>query len=89
MSESVSFSTARRSTIHVTGNTTGEYVPHYRVIAPCVIVKCQDGRLEYCFSDDTCDWLNDQQKAHFLRLGLVVEIPDSDSIPDTLAVRAH
>jgi hypothetical protein len=77
MSESVSFSTARRSTIHVTGNTAGEYVPHYRVIAPCVIVKGQDGRLEYCYGGDTLDWLDDVQKAHFLRLGLVERI-DAD-----------
>jgi hypothetical protein len=64
---------------------------------PLLLVKDRSGGIKYHYGSangsDAANgfgpeiaWLNDEQKDHFLRLNLVVEIPDSDSIPETLAV---
>jgi hypothetical protein len=66
---------------------------------PLLLVKDREGGIKYHWNNPPARsatgfgpeiaWLNDEQKAHFLRLGLVIEIPDDSSIPDTLAVRAQ
>jgi hypothetical protein len=65
---------------------------------PLLLVKDREGGIKYHYNNPPARgatafgpeiaWLNDVQKAHFLRLGLVEEFDDSDSpVPDTLALR--
>jgi hypothetical protein len=57
----------------------------YRMKAPLLIVKDQAGRLHHHYNQGVggsighgaiIGWLNPEQRAHFLRLGLVEQIPD-------------
>jgi cytochrome c oxidase cbb3-type subunit 2 len=50
----------------------------YRVTAALVVAKDQSGRLHHTYCGDWISWLNDEQRGHFLRLGLVEEI-DNES----------
>lgn len=59
----------------------GEWIPRYRVICPLVIAKDQAGRLHHAYKGSVLGWLNDEQREHFLRKGLVEEIPDSAETP--------
>jgi cytochrome c oxidase cbb3-type subunit II len=61
---------------HVLG--TGEWVPRFRVTAALVCAKGYDGRLTHCYRGTLLDWLNDEQREHFLRMGLVEEITEAD-----------
>ena len=51
----------------------------YRVTAALVIAKDQTGRLHHIYYGDWIPWLNDEQRGHFLRLGLVEEIEEVQS----------
>lgn len=46
----------------------------YRVIAPLVIAKDQDGRPHHVYEGGVIQWLSDEQAEHFLGTGLVEEI---------------
>lgn len=46
----------------------------YRVIAPLLIIKDEAGRNHHTYHGGVAHYLNDEQKAHFLRLGLVEEV---------------
>jgi len=50
----------------------------YRVTAALVVAKDQLGFNRHCYFGATILWLNDEQRAHFLRKGLVVEIEEVD-----------
>jgi hypothetical protein len=64
---------------------------------PLLLVKDRDGNIKYhgqkasgaTWYGPEIAWLDDVQRAHFLRLGLVEEFDDSDSpVPDTYAITA-
>jgi hypothetical protein len=46
----------------------------YRVTSACVVAKDQTGRLHHFYHGDWIPWLNEEQRRHWLRLGLVEEI---------------
>lgn len=46
----------------------------YRVKAPLVPAKDQDGRIHHYYSGAVIRWLNDQQRESFLRNNLVEEV---------------
>jgi hypothetical protein len=46
----------------------------YLVTAPLVYAKDETGRVHHCYQGAVIPRLNDQQREHFLRLGLVEEI---------------
>jgi hypothetical protein len=73
----MSYGLAQRSRVHVLGESGGEFVPRWRVVAPCVLAKGMDNRLQHCYGGDLLDWLSDEQAAHFMRLNLVERI-DTD-----------
>ena len=78
----MSFGTAHRSTQHVMGFTNNPvYTPVWRVVAALVVAASVDGRLHHCYGGDTLDGLNDEQREHFLRLGLVEEIHEAPAAP--------
>jgi hypothetical protein len=58
----------------------------YRVTAALVIAKDQTGRLHNIYYGDWIPWLNDEQRGHFLRLGLVEEI---EEVQSAAAVEQH
>jgi hypothetical protein len=66
----------------------GEFAPRYRVTAPLVIAKDQGGRLHYCYQGTLLGWLNDEQRGHFLRKGLIEEIGDRAAVPEIPSVDA-
>lgn len=53
----------------------------YRVVAPLVIAKDQTGRLHHCYRGAWIPWLDDVQRGHFLRHGLVEELGSPDAAP--------
>lgn len=59
------------------GDGTGGSGATYEVVAALVVAKDIDGKLQHCYRGSIIKWLNDKQRAHFLRLGLVVELADS------------
>jgi len=63
---------------HVLG-TDPVWVARYEVTSPLVLAKSHDGRLAQCFNGACLDWLNPEQEAHFLSLGLVRRIKDGES----------
>jgi hypothetical protein len=62
---------------------------------PLLLVKDREGGIKYHYANGatptsfgpTIEWLNDEQRTHFLRLNLVEEIPDEDAAPEGLACR--
>jgi hypothetical protein len=46
----------------------------YAVTAPLLIIKDQAGKNHHTYFGGIVHYLNDEQKAHFLRLGLVKEL---------------
>lgn len=70
----MSFGTAQRGTQHAMGATDGVFVPRYRITSPLVIAKGLDGLNRHCYQGDVLGYLNDEQREHFLRLGLVERI---------------
>lgn len=57
----------------------------YAVKAPLVVAKDQTGRNFHFYAGSWIPWLNDEQRAHFLRLGLVEEVraqAQSDAVAD-------
>lgn len=46
----------------------------YKVTAALVVAKDQAGRLHHSYQGSTLHYLNDEQREHFLRHGLVEEI---------------
>lgn len=59
----------------------GEWKPRWKVVAPLVIAKDQTGKLHHAYCGSLLGWLNDEQREHFLRRGLVEEIPAVDATP--------
>ncbi|KLO31587.1 hypothetical protein ABW16_01775 [Mycolicibacter heraklionensis] len=51
----------------------------YEVVAPMVNAADPDGRLQPYYAGSVIRWLNDVQRAHFVRLGLVVPLGDHDA----------
>jgi hypothetical protein len=51
----MSFGTAHRSRLHVMGDSGGEFVPRWRVTAPCVVAKSLEGRLQHCYHTELTD----------------------------------
>lgn len=71
----MTYGLAERNTRHVLGDgNSGEFVPAYRVVASCILVKAFDGRGRNALHGDVLDWLSPEQKAHFLRHKLVEAI---------------
>ena len=56
----------------------GAFVPRYRVKAALVCAKGQDGLRQHCYKGDLLDWLNDEERTHYLRKGLVVDVAEAD-----------
>jgi hypothetical protein len=54
--------------------TDPNWVARYRVTCPAVHVKSHDGYIRLAFRGACLDWLNPEQEAHFLALGLVERI---------------
>lgn len=52
----------------------------YRVIVPCVLARDKEGKVHERYEGAVIDWLDDDQKRHFLESGLVEEVgaPASD-----------
>jgi hypothetical protein len=48
----------------------------YRVKGALVVAKDETGKLHHRYHGSWIPWLNDEQRAHFLRHGLVEEIHD-------------
>lgn len=46
----------------------------WKVTAPLVLAVNPDGQVDHVYSGGIIDWLSDEQKAHFLAEGLVVDI---------------
>lgn len=46
----------------------------YRIKAPLLFVKDQNGRLHQIYHNGWVPWLNEEQRKHFLRHGLVEEV---------------
>lgn len=64
-------------------------VVRYRVTSALVIVKDQTGKLHHAYRGELLYYLNDEQRAHFLRHKLVVEIDAGNDAPpqgDSLVV---
>jgi len=59
----------------------------YKVTAPLVVVKDQAGRLRHTYFGAIVPWLNDEQRDHFLRLGLVekIEPAAAETVPAPVA----
>lgn len=66
---------------HLAMGAAGPWRPKYRVVAPLVIAKDQTGKLHHAYRGSLLAWLNDEQRAHFLRKGLVEEL-NSDDAPE-------
>ncbi len=64
---------------------SGEWKPKYVVRAPLVIAKDQTGKLHHAYRGSQLAWLNPEQAQHFVRKGLVEEIPaeDAPTMPST------
>jgi hypothetical protein len=58
----------------------GEWKPAWRVVAPLVIAKDQEGRLRHCYRGSLLGWLSDEQAGHFLKHNLVERIEDSPAV---------
>jgi hypothetical protein len=56
--------------------TTEGFPMAYQVTAPLVVAKDQGGHNRHYYYGSVLHYLNEIQKAHFLRKGLVREIPD-------------
>ena len=54
------------------------FTPRWRVTGALVIVKNRTGRLVHCYRGELLDYLNDEQRDHFLRKGLIEEVSESD-----------
>ncbi|CQD03762.1 hypothetical protein BN000_00642 [Mycobacterium europaeum] len=54
----------------------------YRVVAPLVVAKDQTGKLHHCYRGAWIPWLSDEQRAHFLRHGLVEQLDSPDAGPE-------
>jgi hypothetical protein len=66
------------SVFNHTLGTDPVWVARYRVTSPMVHAKSWDGYVRQCFNGACLDWLNPEQEAHFLRMGLVERIPDAE-----------
>ena len=55
--------------------------PGYKVTAALVIAADVQGKLTHRYRDAWIPWLNDVQRAHFLRHGLVVELQAGEATP--------
>ncbi|MGF2944727.1 hypothetical protein [Mycobacterium sp. Lab-001] len=66
----------------------GAWKPAYKVIAPLVVPKDQQGRLVHAYRGSLLGWLSDEQAAHFLRHNLVERIaePDAPELPPSSVV---
>jgi cytochrome c oxidase cbb3-type subunit II len=73
------FGLAHRARQHDLGAIDSAFVPRYRVTAALVVAKGADGLLRHCYHGAVLNWLNDEQRAHFLRMGLVEEIAESEA----------
>jgi cytochrome c oxidase cbb3-type subunit II len=58
--------------------TATPWVAKYRVTCPLVYVASHDGKLRQAYRGSCLDWLNDEQSAHLLKMGLVERIPDAE-----------
>lgn len=54
------------------------FVPRYRVTAALVIAKDRSGLLRHWYKGELLDYLNDEQREHFLRMKLVEKITEAD-----------
>jgi hypothetical protein len=84
----MSFGTAQRGTMHAMGTTDAVFVPRYRVTSPLVVAKGLDGLNRHCYRGDLLSYLNPEQEAHFLRLGLVERIDADPQEPIVAAADA-
>ncbi len=76
------FGAAQRCRQHAIGPPTpGEFVGLFRVTGALIVAKGFDGRLRHAYRGDTLNWLNDEQRAHCLRKGLIEEIGESQPLP--------
>lgn len=57
-------------------DTGGSAAVTYKVVSALVIAKDIDGRLQHHYLGSVIRWLNDKQRTHFLKMGLVVELAD-------------
>lgn len=69
------------------GTDNPVFTPVWRVTAPLIIAKGCDARLRHCYQGDVLDWLDDEQRDHFLRMGLVARINAAPQ--DAIAAAAH
>lgn len=46
----------------------------YRVIVPCVLARDKEGKVHERYQDAVIDWLDDDQKRHFLDAELVEKV---------------
>lgn len=65
--------------VNLAMGVSGEWRPAYRVVAPLVVVKDQTGKLHHAYKGSQLAWLNDEQRDHFLRKGLVEELDSGDA----------
>ncbi|ORV61583.1 hypothetical protein AWC03_09825 [Mycobacterium europaeum] len=54
-----------------------------------VIPKDREGRLHHRYKGELLDYLNDEQRERFLRMGLVEEINDTQTAPAPTDVPGH
>ena len=55
----------------------------YQVVAPLVIAKDQEGRPYHVYAGGVIQWLSDEQAAHLLGTGLVVEFGGDETPADS------
>lgn len=74
----MSFGTALRSPQHSMATNDAVYTPRWRVTAPLVVAKDQEGRGIYCYHGDTLAWLSEAQAKHLLQKNMVERIAPTE-----------
>jgi hypothetical protein len=64
------------------------FVPRYRVTGALVCAKGQDGLLRHCYKGDLLDYLNPEQREHFLCKSATAEAVASARSPRPPGVTA-
>jgi hypothetical protein len=54
----------------------------YKVVAPCVLAKDQQGYVLHKYEGQHVEWLSDDQEKHFLAEGLVEKVGNAPSEPE-------
>lgn len=54
----------------------------YRVTAPLVLARDKEGKVHHVYQNGVINWLPEDQKAHFLDVGLVEKVSGSPAVED-------